>query len=267
METDALWRRVIEVKYGNDWGGWCTKKVTSAYGVSLWRHIISAWMNFSKLHLFDAGDGTRVKFWKHVWCGDRTLQEAFPELYCISRTKDSSVAEVMCCSSGRIHWAAKFRRPPQDWEQESFDLFMDMVYSSKVRGLGPDWVCWKPARSRVFEARGFYLSFYPPTLLSFPWRMIWQSKVPPRVVFFSWSASLGKILTTDNLRKRRVLVLDWCYMCKNCGEPVDHLLLHCPIACELWSLVFCLFGIHWLCLTRLLSCLSLGRICLDGIET
>ena len=31
---------------------------------------------------------------------------------------------------------------------------------------------------------------YPPTFVSFPWRMIWQSKVPPRVAFFSWSASL-----------------------------------------------------------------------------
>ena len=34
-------------------------------------------------------------------------------------------------------------------------------------------------------------------------------------------------------------------MCKSCGELVDHVLLHCPIACELWSLVFYLFGIHW----------------------
>ena len=41
METNALWWRVIEVKYGSDWGGWCTKKVTNAYGVSLWRHIRS----------------------------------------------------------------------------------------------------------------------------------------------------------------------------------------------------------------------------------
>ena len=129
-------------------------------------------MSFSKLLLYDVGDGTRVKLWKYVWCGDRTLQEAFPELYCISRTKDSLVAEVMCWSGGRIHWDAKFRRPPQDWEQESFDLFMDMVYSSTVRGLGPDRVCRKPARSRGFEVRGFYLSFYPPTLLSFPWRLI-----------------------------------------------------------------------------------------------
>ena len=122
---------------------------------------------------------------------------------------------------------------------------MDMVYFLTVRGLGPDWVCWKPARSRGFEVRGFYLSFYPPIILSFHWKMIWKLKVPPRVAFFTWSASLGKILTTDNLRKWRVLVLDWCYMCKNCGELVDHLLLHCLIACELWSLVFCLFGIHW----------------------
>ena len=161
-----------------------------------------------------------------------------------SGTKDSSIAEVMCWSSGRIHWDSKFCCPPQDWEQESFDLFMDMVYSSIVWGLGPDKVCWKPARSKCFEVRGFYLSFYPPTLLSYPWRMIWQLKVSPRIAFFSWSTSLGKILTTDNLRKRRVLVLDWCYMCKSCGESLDHLLFHCPIACELWSLVFCLFGIH-----------------------
>ena len=35
LDIDALWRRVIEAKCGDDWGGWCTKKVTSAYGVSL----------------------------------------------------------------------------------------------------------------------------------------------------------------------------------------------------------------------------------------
>jgi hypothetical protein len=26
---------------------------------------------------------------------------------------------------------------------------------------------------------------------------------------------------------------------------VDHLLLHCPVAGELWSFVFCLFGVDW----------------------
>ena len=42
-------------------------------------------------------------------------------------------------------------------------------------------------------------------------------------------------------------------MCKNCGELVDHFLLHCLIACELWSLVFCLFGIHWVMLQKVIE--------------
>ena len=67
----------------------------------------------------------------------------------------------------------------------------------------------------------------------------------PQVAFFSWTAALGKILTIDNLRKRHFVVLEWCFMCKRCGESVDRLLLHYPIAYEMWSMVFCLFGICW----------------------
>ena len=63
--------------------------------------------------------------------------------------------------------------------------------------------------------------------------------------FFVWTAALGNILTIDNLRKRQILILDWCCMCKRNGESVDHLLIHCPIAFDLWSMVFTLFGIHW----------------------
>ena len=154
------------------------------------------------------GDGTRVKFWKHVWCGDCTFQEAFSELYCLSRSKDSSVVEVMGWSVGMIHWNVQFCHPPEDWEQEAFDRFMGLVYSSTLWEFGPDKVCWKLAKSKSFEVRGFYRSFYPPTLVSFLWRMIRQWKVPPRVAFFAWFASLGKILITNKICKRHVLMLD-----------------------------------------------------------
>ena len=39
-----------------------------------------------------------------------------------------------------------------------------------------------------------------------------------RLVFFAWSAALGKILTMDNPRKRHVMVVDWCYICKKSAE-------------------------------------------------
>ncbi len=51
-------------------------------------------------------------------------------------------------------------------------------------------------------------------------------------------------MTTDNLRKRAILIMDWCSMCKCNGESVDYL-LHCPLARELWDILFCLVGITW----------------------
>ena len=71
---------------------------------------------------------------------------------------------------------------------------------------------------------------------SFPWRSIWEQKVPSKVVFFVWTAALGTILTIGNLCKKKVLILDWCYKCKSNAESVDHL-LHIVLlflSCGLW---------------------------------
>jgi hypothetical protein len=62
-------------------------------------------------------------------------------------------------------------------------------------------------------------------------------------VFFVWITALGKILTQDNLRKRNVVVVEWYYMSKKSEEFIDHLLLHCDVAREVWSYIFILFGV------------------------
>lgn len=40
-------------------------------------------------------------------------------------------------------------------------------------------------------------------------------------------------------------MIEWCCVCKKDGEIIDHLLIHCPIAKELWNMVFLLFGVQW----------------------
>ena len=156
----------------------------------------------------------------------------------------------------RIFWDLQFRRLVNDQESQSLDSCMVLIYSTKVRGVGSDKLCWKPASSRGFVVSGYYHSLSPSIATSFPWKMMWQSKVPPRVAFFSWTAALGKILTIDNLRKRHFVVHEWCFMCKRCGESVDHLLLHNPLAFEMGSMVFCLFGICWMMPQRVLDLLD-----------
>jgi hypothetical protein len=59
--------------------------------------------------------------------------------------------------------------------------------------------------------------------------------------------TLGKILTLNNLRKRHIIVADWCYICKR------HLLLHCEVARELWVSIFHLFGVEWVMLKKVVE--------------
>ena len=69
----------------------------------------------------------------------------------------------------------------------------------------------------------------PNTTVPFTWKIIWRSNVPPRVAFFSWTSTVEKVLTIGNLWKRCIVVIDWCYMCKDSGETVYHLLLNCGV--------------------------------------
>jgi len=87
---------------------------------------------------------------------------------------------------------------------------------------------------------------------------VWRIQAPSRVAFFAWSAALGKILTLDNLRKRHVIVMDRCCICKKNGKSVDHLRLHFDVASAIWSSLFNRFGMSWGCLDVSLICMIVG---------
>ena len=72
-ERQALWRRVIGVKYGCEGGGWCSLPVTSPHGVSLWKSISHGWPSFVCHSQFEVGTRFTIRFWQDIWCGDTSL--------------------------------------------------------------------------------------------------------------------------------------------------------------------------------------------------
>jgi hypothetical protein len=252
LEREALWRRVVDGKYSSLESGWSTAVPHGPHGVSLWKNIRGGWAKFERFIYFKVGNGARIRFWYDTWCGDYPLKDIFPDLYCIARDKEAFVAAHLQLRNNSIHWEVNFTRAAQDWELESISTFFDLLYSAKELGRGEDKMCWRIGSTTDFEVRLYYQALVP-SIGSFPWKSIWQAKIPPRVAFFSWLASLGKVLTADNLRRRNLILVSWCCMCKADGESVDHLFLHCALARELWNMAFSLFGMYWVMPKRIVD--------------
>jgi hypothetical protein len=244
-EEGAWWRSVLVAKYGSDWGGWRSGVISGSHGVGLWKFICMGWQNFRRFFKYDPGEGSKIHFWEDVWCGDRTLKEEFPGLYNIASFKDASIADSMEYSSESIQWNIQFSRLIHDWEVGDLATFYKCLYEYKLRGEGRDKLWWLPSRKGVFEVKSFYRALSPHGLGSFPWKSVWKSKAPPRVAFFVWTAVHSKILTLDNLGRRGLVVVNRCWLCESDVESVDHLLLHCAAARDLWIAFFARFGLCW----------------------
>jgi hypothetical protein len=210
----------VEVKYDMIRSGWCSKEVGGPYGVGVWKCIRRGWDNFKQHVWFEVGNGSRVLFWQDVWCGELPLKTVSPALFNIACAKEAWVEENMDIVNGAIHWNAMFVRPVHDWELEEFLRFFKLLYSLQIRYGGVDRICWIPSKRKNFEVKSYYKVKVNAEPVDGPWKIIWRSKAPPRVVFFVWTAVLGKILTVGNLRKKNIIVTEWCCMCKKSGESV-----------------------------------------------
>jgi hypothetical protein len=127
-DREALWRQIVEAKYGGMWGGWCSDIGRGPYGVSLWKFIRRGWDHFLPFLSFKVENGERVRFWFDVWCGDRPLKVVYPGLFSIAGNRDASVADLMSLRNGVLHWELTFSRNVHDWEMDSeffhgFNLF------------------------------------------------------------------------------------------------------------------------------------------------
>ena len=191
--------------------------------------------------------GDRVNFWTDRWCGDLSLQLAFPVLYNFAANREASVESSLICQGagdGRT-WDVCFNRGPNDWEADVVVDFFRRLAANLPLGTANDRLRWKLTKNGDFTIRSFYHKLHGSSFVVFPWKGIWKVKAPRRVSFFVWTAAWDRILTGGNLRLRGFDFVDWCIMCRCCGETVDSLLLHCEKAYRLWCFVFRIFGISW----------------------
>ena len=74
------------------------------------------------------------------------------------------------------------------------------------------------------------------------WNNLWNCWTMPKIDMFNWSLLHGRILTGENLEKRRMVGPFRCPLCAEASETISHLFLKCPYAISMWREVLKRWG-------------------------
>jgi hypothetical protein len=107
--------------------------------------------------------------------------------------------------------------------------------------IDEDAMIWQFHSLGIYSSQSLYsvINFRGVTPVYIP--AVWKLVVPPQPHFFMWLLSKNKLLTRDNLEKRRHLDDGSCLFGVE-NESVDHLFFECVVAKRAWAMVSCVIG-------------------------
>ena len=93
-------------------------------------------------------------------------------------------------------------RPFNDWELDAIQEFIGLTSNNKISSLEKDKLIWKGDESGCFTVKGYFNQLEGGSPYNVPYKMLWNSLIPSKVVFFAWEAWWDKVLTSTQLKKR-----------------------------------------------------------------
>ncbi|KAF5178633.1 hypothetical protein FRX31_031782 [Thalictrum thalictroides] len=189
------------------------------------------------------GKGERTQFWLDEWIGEGTLCVQFPHVFNISNAKNAVVADMLQFDQNGTRWDFQLRRERYEWEEEQFHQLMTLMEGVQIDEANDMWR-WKPDRHGNSSVKSFYEELAKLEILQsqgathiYPYRLVWKVDIPSKVQFFMWTVMHNRILTADNLIHRGSQVNPRCSFCDNLNESISHLLLHCSVSLNVWSVL------------------------------
>ena len=213
--------------------------------MGLWKDIRSEAQQLKQECTFILGDGEPIRFWEDKWCGGNPFCDMFPTLYVVADSKGAKVGEVWETLWREGGWNLRFIRPFNDWEMEETQRLISLISSKKIAQRERDKICWIVDKKGQYTVKANYRQLEGGTYGTLLVGLIWNSCIPPKGSVFMWEVWWGKVLTMDQLKKRRFQLASRCPLCQKVEESINHLLIHCSSIWGLWTSLISLIGVDW----------------------
>ena len=184
----------------------------------------------------EAAGRSRIRFCHDVWCGDRALKWCTQTCICIAVDRDKLVFSLLFSrgEEENRYWNLRFIHNFHGWLLEGLDSFMDLLLYSHIL-LRVVLILWDGGLLAMAN------------LVCIRIMNVWQVLIEGTSYWsvFGITKYQRMLYSLCACRhwikfwlKKKMDLVNWCWMCKYNGESMDPLLLCCLVAYYLWSLVF-----------------------------
>jgi hypothetical protein len=98
----------------------------------------------------------------------------------------------------------------------------------------PDRLVWRWTEDGRYTAKSAYSMMHVGSIKMCGHKLVWKTWAPLRIKIFLWLALRRRHWTGDRRRRHGLDAQASCYLCDQAEESIDHIIIECPLARELW---------------------------------
>lgn len=179
------------------------------------------------------GNGKSTIFWEDRWIEGFRICELAPDIYERIPKRIRSTRLVSDALENDA-WAGDIG---PDLSAAALDQFLSLwprIEATQLSEGVEDSIVWAWEKDGRFSARSAYVARFMGLEVSPTASFTWKSRAPLQCRFFTWLAVQDRCWTSDRLARRGLPHQDACPLCDQHEESIQHLLISCVFARQVW---------------------------------
>jgi len=181
------------------------------------------------------GNGMNTLFWTDCWLHGRSLDMMVPHLFgtISNRARKRTVHEAMT----ERRWISDIRGALTVVVLAEYLWLWDLLSEVVLQPEIEDNHIWQFSPLGRYSSKSAYEALFIGAIQFRPWERIWKSWAPGKCKFFMWLVAHDRCWTADRLARKGLPHPEYCLLCDQEEETINHLLLHCVFARQVWFCV------------------------------
>lgn len=165
-----------------------------------------------------------------------------PGLFYLARDPNSTISQNRDGTTQSI----MFRRNMQDWEFSDLNKLLQTLKSFSLNNQAANQFKQGSTAEGDYTVTAAYDQSRSLNKLNdhWPYKLIWKTKLPPKIICFCWTALYEACNTQDNLYKMKHIIVNGCYLCQKEADSTRHLFC-IVLQQQICVICFSFFGLSW----------------------